>query len=462
MPAHRILTKRSLKIGSRGRSAFATTRTECDKHLGVMRFLILLTCVACSQTTKASSRSAPPTSGPTPAAVMPSAPVKPASRTVPSTTSETWTFRESKLKPAFTKIATVARPQQVFVTPDARHMIVVSNDRSYEVRSPTKTTANPTHTLAWPYARISPRGDYAVLVQEQGGGSDLGSDISVLRFADHLIVTTVEGGADPLWIGDSTLAFRVGNQAERLDLPSTEPKLVGSPQRTHGCPNAALRGYTRVDESMCPGKRYSRVVAVDAAYTKWLVVDDDGAHDIALRLVDIATGTDRVLADRASHGYPLGVLVSPRGTRYCMTPQKDNDSNRLYCGRFPEADDQVEVLDLGKESWFRLAWLDEDRALAAGVGIINLATGKRTAIDAKLERTTRFEGTFGPRYIVAYMGWVYLLDLESKTSTRLDDTSEPGGYQVFAHAAAAGRFWATKMDRKSLASELVELELVPK
>jgi hypothetical protein len=342
-------------------------------------------------------------------------------------------------------------------------MIVVSNDRSYEVRSPAKTTSNPTRTLAWPYARISPRADYAVLVQEEGGSRwEMGSDISILRFSDHTIVATVEGGADPLWIGDATLAFRVGNQAMRLDLPSTEPTLVGPRQKTHGCPNAALRGYTRVDDSMCPGKRFSRVVAVDAAYTKWLVVDDDGAHDTALRLVDLASGTDRVLADRASHGYPLGVLVSPRGTRYCMTPQKDNDTYRLYCGRFPEADDQVEVLDLGKDSWFRLAWLDEDRALAAGVGIIDLASGKRIAFDAKLERTARFEGTFGPRYLVAYMGLVYLLDLENKTSTRLDDTSEPGGYHIFASAAAAGRFWAIKMDRKSLASELVELKLVPK
>ncbi|NVB80636.1 MAG: hypothetical protein HOV81_19735 [Kofleriaceae bacterium] len=383
---------------------------------------------------------------------------------MPATASETWKFKESTLAPSFTSIDTVDRPEHVFVTPDGQHMIVVANGRTYEVRSPGKRTPGPTRELVWPYVRISPRGDYAVLVQEEGGGRwGMGSDISILRFSDHTIVTTVAGGADPIWIGESTLAFRVGNQAERLDLPSTEPKLVGAPQKTHGCPNAALRGYTRVDESMCPGGRYSRVVAVDPAYTKWLVVDDDGAHDTALRLVDLASGTDRVLADRASHGYPLGVIVSPHGTRYCMTPQKDdNDTYHLVCGRFPEADDQVEVLDLGKESWFRLAWLDDDRALAAGVGIIDLAAGKRIAIDAKLERTARFEGTFGPRYIVAYMGLVYLLDLEARTSMRLDDTSEPGGYHIFADAAAAGRFWATKMDRKSLASDLVELMLVPR
>ena len=411
-----------------------------------------------------------PSTPPTPARAIPLATAaaprvapKQTSRTVPVTSSETWTFKESTLKPAYTSIDTVALPENAFVTPDGRNMIVVSNDRSYQVRGPTKTTANPTRALVWPYARISPRGDYAVLVQEEGGSRwEMGSDISILRFSDHAIVTTVEGGADPIWIGDSTLAFRVGNQAERLDLPSTEPTLVGPPQKTHGCPNAALRGYTRVDDSMCPGKRYSRVIAVDAAYSKWLVVDDDGAHDIALRLVDVASGVDRVLADRASHGYPLDVFVSPRGTRYCMTPQKPNDTYRLYCGRFPEADDQTEVLDLGKESWFRFAWLDNDRALAAGVGIIDLAHGKRIAIDANLERTARFEGTFGPRYLLAYEGLVFLLDLETKTSTRLDDTSEPGGYQVFADAAAGGRFWATKMDRKSLRRELVEMKLVPR
>jgi len=35
----------------------------------------------------------------------------------------------------------------------------------------------------------------------------MGSDISVLRFSDHAIVTTVEGGADPFWIGDTPLAL---------------------------------------------------------------------------------------------------------------------------------------------------------------------------------------------------------------------------------------------------------------
>lgn len=428
----------------------------------MMRWLVLLACVACGPSTSAPSRTAAP---PTPAAVaapVPSAALKPASRTRVVATSDTWTFKESGLLPSYAPIVTAGRPEQAFVTSDGNHLIVVDNDRSYQVRSPGQTTTNPTRALVWPYARISPRGDYAVLVtKEAGSRATMGSDIGVLRFSDHAIVATVEGGADPLWIGDATLAFRVGNQAERLDLPATEPTFVGGAQKTHGCPNAALRGYTRVDESMCPGGRFSRVLAVDSAYTTWLVVDDNGTHETALRVVDLVSGTDRVLADRASHGFPLYVTASPRGTRYCMTPKADKASYKLHCGRFPEADDLVEVLDLGSDRLPQTAWLDEDRLLVSGIGIVDLAHGTKTALDAKLQATSRLEAPFGPRYVVADMGWVYLLDLENRTSTRLDDATTYGGHHVTGKAAAAGRFWATTMETKSLDAELVELRLAP-
>ncbi|HEX5064331.1 MAG TPA: hypothetical protein VFV99_33380 [Kofleriaceae bacterium] len=438
--------------------------------------LIFVACVACGGPTAAPSRTvdrrAPASSDggamvaapdDTGAAVSDVPWPRSASRTASSFVSERWTFAESKLKPLFEPIETVSRPENMFVTADARNMIIVGNLRDYEVRSPHKSTHDPTRELAWPYVRLSPRGDYAAVVTESRPSKwDVGSDVAVIRFSDHAVMTTIEGGADPFWIDSSVLAFRVGNQAQRLELPSLKVTDVGSPQTTHGCPNAALRGYTRVDESMCPSGRYSRVVAVDAAYTKWLVVDDDGAHETALRLVDLASGRDRVLADRKSHGYPLYVTVSPHGTRYCMTPKHGKAGYRLYCGRFPEADDQVKVMELSGDTLPRTDWLDDDRFLLSPNKIIDLANGKQLELDAKLASATTLSGNLGPHYVVARMGWVYVLDLETKTWTRLDTKPAPDATDVLDQATAAGRLWVTQITARAATTDLFELRLVPK
>jgi hypothetical protein len=388
-------------------------------------------------------------------------PLLSSSRTPSSLTAERWTFTESTKVPTFEHIDSVGRPEQVFATPDGKTLVVVDNQRTFELRTGSKISSDPRPELAWPYARISPRGGHIALVEAlQGRAWELGSNVSVLRSSDHSIVATFEGGADPHWIAEGVLAFRVGNQAQRLSLPDREAKTVGPAQSTHGCPNAALRGYTRVDESMCPGRRYSRVLAVDPAYTKWLVVDDDGAHETALRIVGLASGRERVIADRTTHAFPLYVEASPTGRRFCMTP-KISGSYRLFCGRFPEGDDLTELADLGADRLPRTDWLDDDRFLVAEIGIVDLARGKRIELDTKIEHNfpPRLDGTLGPRYVVADTGWTYLLDLEQRTSTRIDVDAKGTREITFAEAVAAGRFWVTRSDPKTLRSALYEMRL---
>jgi hypothetical protein len=64
--------------------------------------------------------------------------------------------------------------------------------------------------------------------------------------------------------------------------------------------------------------------------------------------------------------------------------------------------------------------------------------------------------------VVADSGWVFLLGLETRTSTRLDAATGPNASRVLPNATAAGRFWATRTDKQSFRTDLFEMRLVPK
>lgn len=371
-----------------------------------------------------------------PACGSPTTKTSESAATPSSLATETWTFTDNGLRPSYREIEPFV--DEAFVTRDGRHRVLLDNGREYRIVSPTKRTLGA-RALDYPYVRLSPRGDFVALFEVHEGVIN----IVVSRLSDHEIVYTAERADDAFWIGDVELAYRSGKQALVVDVASGKTKAVG-PAQTLGCED---RGPQYERQAVCPGNRFSRVVAVDAGMKHWLVFDSEGYHVDTIRRVELATGASTTLADGATHGFPLYPTVSPSGMRYCFTPKRD-DVYRLHCGRFPQADG-AQLAESSKGAHLpSAAWLDDDRLLLSSFGMIDLARGRRIVFETGLPDFARL-APLGPRHVTVDAGIVLLLDLEKKTQTRLNPVQGPtrdGLLGVYAAAAVGDELWVQRRD----------------
>jgi len=139
---------------------------------------------------------------------------------------------------------------------------------------------------------------------------------------------------------------------------------------------------------------------------------------------------------------------------------KKNDAFHLSCGTFPSDGAPVDLLDLGahlpEESW-----LDEDRLLLAGTGMIDLAAGAKITFEPSTDAARLH--ALGPRYVVVEEP-PKLLDLEARTRITLGKANESpflvNDNGVSPVAAIHNRLWVTRSeDRNGGLPALFELHV---
>jgi hypothetical protein len=349
--------------------------------------------------------------------------------------------------------------EEAFFTPDGQSYVAVANRRAYDIVSPSKRTSGESTVLVAPYARVSPDGRYAALFVEARDWR-VGWDVSVVGFSDHAELFRAEDASDAFWIGDATLLFRSGKKAMRVTLPAGTPEQVGPEQKLPGCEHGAALLFegSRAMDAYCQDGRYTRIVAATGAEgaERWLVADDLRGQDEALRSIDLSSGKDRIVAD-AAVGSPLDVTVSPLGSRYCALPKKEG-GHHLLCGTFPDDDGPRDLLELGAHV-ADVSWLDEDRLLISGLGLVDLAAGKKITFEPPTYAATLLGG-LGPRYVVVEEGHPKLLDLEQRSRIELGDPTRASD-GVFPEAFAGGRLWVGRVadPARSAYVDLMELQL---
>lgn len=169
--------------------------------------------------------------------------------------------------------------------------------------------------------------------------------------------------------------------------------------------------------------------------------------------------TMQVLADAAAGEL---IAVSPGGVRYCVRGERAGHMT-LRCGRFPEADDATTVLELDDAAGASPRWLDDDRLLLSGLGLVDLRAATFATFETSLPGSQQWT-PLGPRHAIAIVdGSSWLLDLDARTTTpvRAYRDGPPSFASITPAAAAAGRLWVTAVPRPdgSYSRSLFELLL---
>ncbi len=229
--------------------------------------------------------------------------------------------------------------------------------------------------------RFSPDGKHLVVTSDLSparapdGRSWLRADptITVLRVAD-LGVVYADKGSDPRWTSPSTIAFRRGRRAFRLDLGAAS-RPIGPSQPTFGCAPEAFA--PSAPSAGCADDTWTSLWSIDRALSTWVVEDSSmSRHMVSLRAIDLATGVSRTIAKIHDHGEGASLRPfepSPGGAHVCAWHVRwgKPGTTSLLCAAGPTMRLERVLTFSGEPGG--AAWLDDQRLFVAKEGAGHVA-----------------------------------------------------------------------------------------
>lgn len=245
--------------------------------------------------------------------------------------------------------------------------------------------------------RFSPDGRYVLVasdrrpVRDGRGWRAVPPTSTVLDTQDGRVVERFVG-TDAQWVSSSTLAFRRGAQAFRIEVGSGAKETpIGVPVPDLACLEEGFAG----GETRCASRVWSHVLGIDASLGAWVVEDESNEKGIdRIRVVDLATGRSRRIAGKADGTPPTteGIVasVSPRGARVCTEhfvwdPKPGPPvatQTRLVCAVLPGGAPEVVLATADRQG---IAWVDDDRVLVQADGDVRV-------LDLRARTSTRIVG----------------------------------------------------------------------
>lgn len=273
----------------------------------------------------------------------------------------------------------------------------------------------------------------------------------ILSVPDLRVVQRVVG-VDPSWVGPTTVAFRNGKQAYRLEV-GREPVAVGVPQGAFACANEDFSPQTP-----CRNDWYTNTVGGDPRQTFWVTETYWGGDYTQgtwerLDVLDLERGLFRTLVQIDDPRNVAGLAmrnesVSPGAVRACAVREQPGRAE-LLCAALPNG--AVERVMTFAKTPSETVWLDGSRLLVlhdGGRDILDLAKGTRTRVLGAPEGAKWATVLPGGHQIVLASPTVRIVDLDARTVVDTKTTSawlvEPvptpgGGFYVSSKSAAGTR-----------------------